>query len=678
MAAGIILAGTAEAVILYEGSCRAGEDAAACWLWGNLILLCMFSIETAAYFLAVKKEAGTRLLTWLIVLHYGTFLYAVTETVEKLLEIRVYGSGFRPWSTVSIIIYVIITAITYPFIYRLMKQHRSEHMHTSNRKKLCMVTIISVLLLILYICSLSAEQKLYYFLKDGAGELCILIWMASMILMDIFAYHFYLRGLQTAEKQIEELERTSAMLAAAESQQYQSFSDRLGEDRRMYHNMRHHFRTMASLADRKQYDRLEDYLKRYLKEWEEIADRDICGNPMFNVILGYYFSLAEKKGIRVETDISIKEYYPFDITDMTVLLGNAMENAVEACEDSGADQPFIRIMLRQVKQSFLLNEPETPGAPYNQMSLPRSVVLGGAAGALVALCFLGITALFRKTARNPEEMKKVTSLRCLASIPHVRFKARKKQKNTSIFVWDNKVPYSYRESLRALQIRLEKELKKRSGKILLVTSTSAGEGKSSLAVNLAEMFAERGQEVLLIDGDLRKQADARMLRLRNGFSLADAAKGDKDPEELLRKVHKTSLWFLGGTRPIRQPAPALTSRKTVDFIRKVREKMDYIIIDTPPCEMFQDTGILADQADGILYVVKHDFASQQKIWEGISSLRGRKAAFLGYVFNDYPESVSEYGYGRYGGYGNYGYRKNRYRYGYGQEAPAGEENKDHD
>ena len=354
MAAGIILAGTAEAVILYDGSCQAGEDAAACWLWGNLILLCMFSIETAAYFLAVKKEAGTRLLTWLIVLHYGTFLYAVTETVEKLLEIRVYGSGFRPWSTVSIIIYVIITAITYPFIYRLMKQHRSEHMHTSNRKKLCMVTIISVLLLILYICSLSAEQKLYYFLKDGAGELCILIWMASMILMDIFAYHFYLRGLQTAEKQIEELERTSAMLAVAESQQYQSFSDRLGEDRRMYHNMRHHFRTMASLADRKQYDRLEDYLKRYLKEWEEIADRDICGNPMFNVILGYYFSLAEKKGIRVETDISIKEYYPFDITDMTVLLGNAMENAVEACEDSGADQPFIRIMLRQVKQSFLI------------------------------------------------------------------------------------------------------------------------------------------------------------------------------------------------------------------------------------------------------------------------------------------------------------------------------------
>lgn len=375
--------------------------------------------------------------------------------------------------------------------------------------------------------------------------------------------------------------------------------------------------------------------------------------------------------------ISAETITDSNVVTMTVESSSA-EDAVTILNAALEIYPdTARFVLGDISFNYL-NEPETPGAPYNQMSLPRSVALGGGAGAFVALCFLGITALFRKTARNPEEMKKVTSLRCLASIPHVRFKARKKQKNTSILVWDNKVPYSYRESLRALQIRLEKELKKRSGKILLVTSTSAGEGKSSLAVNLAEMFAERGQEVLLIDGDLRKQADARMLRLRNGFSLADAAKGDKDPEELLRKVHKTSLWFLGGTRPIRQPAPALTSRKTVDFIRKVREKMDYIIIDTPPCEMFQDTGILADQADGILYVVKHDFASQQKIWEGISSLRGRKAAFLGYVFNDYPESVSEYGYGRYGGYGNYGYRKNRYRYGYGQEAPTGEENKDHD
>ncbi len=339
--------------------------------------------------------------------------------------------------------------------------------------------------------------------------------------------------------------------------------------------------------------------------------------------------------------------------------GNILNAALEIYPETA------RFVLGDIAFNYL-DEPETPTAPFNSLSIPRSIVLGGGAGAFVALCFLGITALFRRTARNTEEMKKITSLRCLASVPQVRFKARKKQKNTSMLLWDKKVPYSYRESIRALQVRLEKEMKKTGGKILLVTSTSAEEGKSSLAVNLAEMFAEKGREVLLIDGDLRKQADARMLRLRNNFCLADASKGEKKPDELIRKVHRTPLWFLGGIRPVKQPASALTSRKTMEFIRKMRERMDYIIIDTPPCGMFQDAGILAEQADGILYVVRYDFVPQQKIWEGISSLRGRNARFLGYVFNDYPESVSEYGYGRYGGYGNYGYRKYGYGgYGYG-------------
>ena len=108
--------------------------------------------------------------------------------------------------------------------------------------------------------------------------------------------------------------------------------------------------------------------------------------------------------------------------------------------------------------------------------------------------------------------------------------------------------------------------------------------------------------------------------------------------------------------------------------------MDYIIIDTPPCEMFQDAGMLSDYADGILYVVKYDFIPQRRIWEGLSFLGGRSARILGYVFNSYPDSVSEYGYGRYGygrygryGYGKYGYGGGSYRQPYGQKNAYEEE-----
>lgn len=125
--------------------------------------------------------------------------------------------------------------------------------------------------------------------------------------------------------------------------------------------------------------------------------------------------------------------------------------------------------------------------------------------------------------------------------------------------------------------------------------------------------------------------------------------------------------------PVKQPAPLLSSRKAEKFLEEMRKRMDYIIIDTPPSGMFQDAGILADLADGILYVVKYDFVSQQGIREGLTALQGKKTPVLGYVFNQYPESSSEYGYGRYG-YGGYGYS----RYGYDRYRYAAAEGPDDD
>lgn len=315
-------------------------------------------------------------------------------------------------------------------------------------------------------------------------------------------------------------------------------------------------------------------------------------------------------------------------------------------------------------QFNLIDEPETPQTPYNCMGTRRCLVYGGAAGGFIAVCILGIITLFRRTARDPEEMKKITSLRCLASVPRIHFKARRNQKSHRISVLDERLPYSYRESIRALQYRVGREMGKRDGKILLVTSTVAGEGKSTLAVSLAEMFASKGEKVLLIDGDLRKQDDARIMGLRKGYGLENAIRGKKPLNEMIRRIGKSKIFFLGGFRQVKQPAVLLGSRNLESLFDELRSKMDFIIIDTPPCGMFQDAGIFAEYADGILYIVKYDYVPQREVQTGFSFLQGRGAAFLGYVFNDYPESSSEYGYGKYGygtyGYGRYGYRKYEY------------------
>ena len=89
----------------------------------------------------------------------------------------------------------------------------------------------------------------------------------------------------------------------------------------------------------------------------------------------------------------------------------------------------------------------------------------------------------------------------------------------------------------------------------------------------------------------------------------------------------------------------------------LRDRVDYIILDTPPCGVFQDAAVLADWADAVLFVVRFDKVSRRNVQEALSMLEGRKATVVGYILNACPQTESGYGYG----YGRYGYGK----YGYG-------------
>lgn len=310
-------------------------------------------------------------------------------------------------------------------------------------------------------------------------------------------------------------------------------------------------------------------------------------------------------------------------------------------------------------QFHLLNDPETPTLPYNQPVLWRTLMMGALGGGAVGIFILGILAFMRRTAKTPDDMKRITSLKCLAVLPKVKLKARKKNSQRRISILDKQAPYDFRESLRTLQLRVDLAMKKKKGKVLLITSTSPGEGKSLLSINMAEVLAQKGKKVLLIDADLRKQEDAKILGCDDGMGLQDLFGERASGKVHIRGIENGKFWFLGSSRPIREPAGVLSHAGIGRLLDEMKTRMDYIILDTPPCGIFQDAAILAEHADGILYVVKYDFISQSKIREGLSFLEDRKANFLGYVFNEYPQNIRAYGYGKYGSYG--------YGYGYGSK-----------
>ena len=326
-------------------------------------------------------------------------------------------------------------------------------------------------------------------------------------------------------------------------------------------------------------------------------------------------------------------------------------------------------------QFHVIDDITIPTEPYNEPNLKRILVYGGGAGLLLACAIAVVLAMMRKTVKTPEEMEAVSNLECLAALPEVKAKIRKQQNKRHISVFDKRIPYAYTESMRALQIRVDVAMEKREGKVLMVTSTTSGEGKSTVAVNLAQMLGSQGKRVVLVDCDFQKQNDAVILGCGDGVSLADAIQDSEqnDTRSTIRRLKGKGIWFCGGTRPAKNSAQLLSSAGTRHAIDRIREQVDYVIIDTPPCGIIQDAAILANYADAILFVIQYDCAPKREIVEALGVLEGKNAPVLGYVLNAYPQSSLEnsssygkYGYGRYG-YGKYGYSRYGYgKYGYGR------------
>lgn len=322
-----------------------------------------------------------------------------------------------------------------------------------------------------------------------------------------------------------------------------------------------------------------------------------------------------------------------------------------------------RFVLGEI-EFHLIDEIQTPTAPYNQTSLKRVVGYGGLGGLAVAVLIVGFMAFFNNTIKTAEDMEKLSSLPCLGALPEVRQKARKNsQVKRYISVLDPRTPHGFRESMHALEARLRDLMAQQKAKVLLVTSSVASEGKSTVAINLAEQLARNGDCVLLVDLDLRRQQDAKLLGCSGGLGVAEVLRDRRAQQSgFIQRLKKRGFYLWGGSRPADNPAEVIGNRNLRKMLEALRDQVDYMILDTPPCGLFQDAALLADYADAALLVVGYDTVGRSDVLEALSMLESRRAKVLGYLFNAYPQTGSHYGYGRYG-YGKYGYSGYGAKYG---------------
>jgi succinoglycan biosynthesis transport protein ExoP len=197
------------------------------------------------------------------------------------------------------------------------------------------------------------------------------------------------------------------------------------------------------------------------------------------------------------------------------------------------------------------------------------------------------------------------------------------------------------EAYRAIRTSLLHSCSEKPPKIVLFTSTVAGEGKTVTTINTAIAFASMFDRVLLIDGDLRRSRCHQIMNAEEAPGLADVLSGLHELEEAIQPTTVKGLFFLSGGLNVPNPSELLGSKKMRQVLAAVGSSYDYVLIDSAPVLPVSDSVILSTQVDGVVIVVGSNTA-KRLVRDTCSRLLYVGAKMLGAVLNNVTPDQQHY------------------------------------
>lgn len=287
----------------------------------------------------------------------------------------------------------------------------------------------------------------------------------------------------------------------------------------------------------------------------------------------------------------------------------------------------------------MLDETGIPPQPDNPKDFKRSAVKGAIFGFLLVALWAGILVVTRRTVRKEADVHKWMHTKCLGSLPEIRAKRRSGKTEQRLIITDAKVEQTLQEPLRIVRNKIEHHAKEYDNKAFLVTSALAGEGKSTVAVNLALSLAQTGQKVALIDCDLRHPSDRAIFGLQRGEGLGELLEKKirmRDCTLYAKDIgidRDMKLLFIPGGKSMDDGSELLGSERMQKVIETAKKWADYVILDSAPAGLLTDAVVLAQFADAAIFVVRKDFARVDYIMDGLEHLAESRIQVVGGILN---------------------------------------------
>lgn len=316
----------------------------------------------------------------------------------------------------------------------------------------------------------------------------------------------------------------------------------------------------------------------------------------------------------------------------------------------------------QVPDSRIVSPARVPTATsYPRKGLVLGLGLFGSLGLGIALALA--RDAFGRGFRRPAELEREFGLQPLASIPLVGSEKDRLQrpnladinrrslkagaKSHSRLLNDvilDQPESAFSESIRTLYLSLKQQSSDRQIGVVLVTSALPGEGKSTVALNLACTASQAGDNVLLIDGDLRRPTLAGALNLPGDVGLADLLAGRSDLTTAVRHEPRTGLYAIAGSHGVSGAAALalLSSLRMKRLVDHSRDVFDLVVVDASPLLPVADARLLLEQADGAVMVVASERTSRDAVTAALQENPELTDKIVGVVLNGATEEFARY------------------------------------
>lgn len=306
----------------------------------------------------------------------------------------------------------------------------------------------------------------------------------------------------------------------------------------------------------------------------------------------------------------------------------------------------------------IVDETGIPDEPDNQRNWTDAAKKGIVVGLALGLVLAFVYGYTKATVMGREDLQNRSNVRYLGTLPVVTVKKRSKMKE-KVLQLSTTTDRSYREAFRTLAVRLDKRMRDRDQKTLLICSAASGEGKTTVAFNLAYSFAKLHRKVLLIDADLRNPSVFKMTGAGECAGLAEILDGTATLSDTLQS-YSDGFDILYAGEDAGETDELMRGGVFTELVDALREKYDYVLIDTPPCSLLTDAEDVAEICDAAIMVIKQNYASRGSVIESMARLSESGTEVAGYILNSVSGGTMKkngYGYG-------YGYK---YGYGYGKD-----------